>query len=107
MRRYAVVLLVTLLTVISGAWGYVTRGTPRHVQAPSMTPVAAAAAMPASVRIDQQLIRADVTIEQVRASRPPTIVKRAAPRKDGFLARARRVLFGEGRHKPAPFPSAR
>jgi hypothetical protein len=44
------------------------------------------------------------------AERPRTqaaSVRRARAKNEGFLARARRVLFGVGRHKPEPFPQER
>jgi hypothetical protein len=79
------------------------------------TPPAAAAAPAAEstvaprVTIEQQLVHADVTTEAARAARPQSGVKRAAtapPRKEGFFTRARRAIFGGGRHKPSPFPTA-
>jgi hypothetical protein len=115
-RRRFFVFFAAAAAVLAAAWAMAPVTTQR-IESPGVahaTPSVPAGARagerpaPARVTIQQQLVHADVTAETVRTARPPSSVKRATPppRKDGFFARARRVIFGGGRHKPSPFPAA-
>jgi hypothetical protein len=120
-RRNFFVFFAAAAAVLAAAWAMAPVATQR-IESPGVahaTPSAATPSVPAGARADetaapaqvtveQQLVHADVTAETVRTARPPSSLKRAtpSPRKEGFFARARRVIFGGGRHKPSPFPAA-
>lgn len=72
---------------------------------------AAAAPEPAPVRIEHQLIRISPPAPARSRPRVSSTVNRLAnmkprqvPRADSFVARAGRLLMGEGRYRPEPFP---
>jgi hypothetical protein len=75
---------------------------------------------PPGVRVEHVLVTASVVGEQRRRPRAPaaagprqTAIPSSAPvahpntRPDGFVSKARRLILGDGRHRPEPFPRAR
>ena len=88
---------------------------------PSKAAVAAPAVAAPEVTVEHILVTADVVntrLFQPRASSAPTVAIRAADRRtristpnalaraedSSLRARTRRVILGDGRHKPQPFP---
>jgi hypothetical protein len=109
MKYRGIVLIVGLLSVAT-AWAF---GHARRAPRPEASAVTAARPAdpvvpdpdPAPVRIEQRLVRVDIVQAPAPAQRRFAVAKRQVTPKAGLFARARRVLFGEGRHKPAPFPA--
>jgi hypothetical protein len=108
MRYFAAGTLAVI--VLLAAWAFAPgRGAPdRPVKEPESSALAGASAAPAadSVRIEQRLVHVRaVAGERVKTPGPALNATHNTTRRAGFLTRAHRVLFGEGRHKPAPFPT--
>ncbi|HVL66128.1 MAG TPA: hypothetical protein VM364_02570 [Vicinamibacterales bacterium] len=85
--------------------------------APEPQPASASmvvAAQPApDVRVEHQLITVDVIAESASRPTPPPPARAAAtaagarqpePAERRLVDRARRVILGDGRHRPEPFP---
>jgi hypothetical protein len=110
--KWRICLIVGVTGAVAVGTGMLTRGTAgtppdastRSAQpaAPSPQPVARSGD---SIRVDRTLVRTtEEVIERPRQrdrvqSRPPSTA--ASPSQ---ISRVRRVLFGSGRHRPAPFP---
>lgn len=86
-----------------------------HPQADSPATVAEAlppAPEPPGVRIEHELVAASVIATTEPAPRQAAIppkkpVEQPHTRPNGFLSKAGRLILGDGRHRPEPFPRAR
>jgi hypothetical protein len=67
-------------------------------------------ARPADVQIEHQLIRVAEPLPLPRRTASPVVNRLSSVRKpeqtrqDGFVVRARRLIVGNGRYRPEPFP---
>jgi hypothetical protein len=110
-RRIALVPLVTF-ALAPLFW------PPRAPRVDEPAPGAAAPPAPREVQIHHELVIPSTVVRErdsaipfrsasaaaPRPPAPPRMARRAAP-PDGILARARRALVGDGRHRPQPFPT--
>jgi hypothetical protein len=94
-------LILMVLTLAALLW-------PSRAESPVQALVNSA---PGDVRIEHQLIQ--VTESPAPRRRAPTVtvsrvasVRKPAPpsRQEGFVVRAGRLLMGDGRYRPEPFP---
>ena len=115
MRYIATVALATIALVAAWAFAHGRREpqlpVPAAMAENAAASVASSASSADSVRVERQLVRAQrvrteaVAAERKKAPRPALRATRNTTQRVGFLTRARRALFGQGRHRPAPFPS--
>jgi hypothetical protein len=85
---------------------------PAGLAAQTQASVAGATAQPPlEVRVQHQLVSADTVVQEpvptIRsAARMPRSATQQMQANAGVVTRARRLLFGDGRYRPEPFPTA-
>jgi hypothetical protein len=81
--------------------------TPKTALA-SVAPVDAPPAM--RVRVEHEMVTvplAPVGTRHAAPARPRPEIRTLRPERYGMLARTKRAFFGDGRHRPEPFPKPR
>jgi hypothetical protein len=103
---------IYLILAVTSAMAFVAAGSPWRVQDAARAAAAPAQAAPRPsdrIHVERTLVRAteEVVEPRVRTERAHVQPRREA--KAGpppLISRARRVIFGSGRHRPEPFPRA-
>jgi hypothetical protein len=76
---------------------------------PAAAPEVRQAADMPRVHVEHHIVTVPVTAADVRSPAPPVArpVRVLRPERYGMFARTKRAFFGDGKHRPEPFPKPR